>query len=175
MREREHEDWPEPKPLYAVIFGICALFFWGYILMDKDGYLGMLDNCNLLIHEAGHMVFLPFGQTLHFLGGTLLQCLVPVILIVYFWRTRQPAGMSFSGLWLGENFLNVAHYIADARDMALPLVGGGEHDWNTLLGGTFLLRHCRELGTLVTLTGWGIMIAFAAWYIWQNAAAETGD
>jgi len=60
--------------------------------------------------------------------------------------------------------LNVARYVADAKEMALPLLGGGIHDWNTLLGGTFLLRHCRMLGGALTILGWIVMIASAAWY-----------
>lgn len=164
----DSRDWPEPNRLYTVIFGVCVLLFWLYILTDRDGYLGILDNFNLLIHEAGHLIFYPFGYTLHVLGGSLLQCLVPAAFVVSFRRTRQPAGVAFSGLWLGENFLNVARYISDARGMALPLLGGGDHDWNTLLGGTFLLRSCRTLGGFVALIGWIIMIAFAGWYIWRS-------
>ena len=126
--------------------------------------LGFLDTFNLLVHEAGHIVFMPFGNTLHFMGGSLLQCLMPLAFCVSFWRTRQPAGFTVSGIWLGENFLYVAGYVADAREMALPLLGDGLHDWNTLLSGTFLLRHCRALGGMLTLLGWIFIIAAAAWY-----------
>ena len=169
MHERACGEWPEPNRMYAVIWSVFALLFWAYLLMDEDGYFGLLDNFNLVIHEGGHFLFMPFGHTMHFLGGTLLQCLVPALCAAYFWRTRQPAGAAFSGVWLGENFLNAARYISDARDMALPLVGGGVHDWNTLLAGTFLLRYCRTFGVLVALIGWGVMIGFSAWYIWRNA------
>jgi len=50
--------------------------------------------------------------------------------------------------------------------MALPLLGDGLHDWNTLLAGTFLLHHCRALGGALTFLGWFVMIASAAWYVW---------
>lgn len=162
------KDWPEPDRIHTAIFCVCVLAFWYYLWTDRDGYYGILDNFNLLIHEAGHLIFLPFGHTLTVLGGSLLQCLMPAAFVVSFWRTRQPAGVAVGGQWLGENFLNVARYVADARDMALPLLGGGDHDWNTLLGGTFLLRHSRGLGSLVALTGWLIMLAFAGWYVWRS-------
>jgi len=123
-----------------------------------------LDSFNLLVHEAGHIVFSPFGHTLYFMGGSLLQCIMPAAFCFSFWRTRQSAGVAVSGIWLGENFLNVARYIADAQAMALPLLGGGLHDWNTLLRGTFLLRHCHVLGGALTLLGWIVMIMFAVWY-----------
>ena len=172
MYEREQKEWPEPNRFHAAVFCVCVLFFWFYVLNDEDGYLGILDNFNLLIHEAGHLIFLPFGHTLHFLGGSLLQCLIPAAFVISFWRTRQPAGVAFSGLWLGQNFLNVARYISDARDMALPLLGDGLHDWNTLLAGTFLLRRCRGLGSFVALTGWTVMLAFAVWYLWRSEIAR---
>ena len=160
----DENEWPRPSGLQVAIFLVCVLAFFVYVLKDEDGYLGILDTFNLLIHEAGHIVFMPFGHTLSFLGGTLLQCIMPAMFCVSFWRTRQPAGFAVSGIWLGQNFLNVARYVADAKEMALPLLGG-MHDWNTLLEGTFLLHHCRTLGEALTLLGWIIMIAFAAWYV----------
>ena len=160
----DENGWPIPGGFQTAVFMTCALLFWGYILTSKDGYLLILDSFNLLIHEAGHIVFMPFGHTLYFMGGSLLQCLMPAAFCVSFWRTRQPAGFAVSGLWLGENFLNVARYVSDAQIMALPILGGALHDWNTLLAGTFLLRHCRALGGMLTLLGWIIMIAAVAWY-----------
>ena len=157
--------WARPNGFQAAIFAACVLAFWLWVLTDEDGYLGILDTFNLLVHEAGHIVFMPFGHTLYFMGGSLLQCIMPAAFCASFWFTRQPAGFAVSGIWLGENFLNVAHYVADAREMALPLLGNGLHDWNTLLSGTFLLRHCRVLGGALTLIGWIIMLASAAWYV----------
>ena len=162
----DEKGWPRPSALQAVIFAVCVLAFWAYVLKDEDGFLGILDTFNLLVHEAGHIIFMPFGHTLHVMGGSLLQCIVPAAFCVSFWRTRQSAGFAVSGIWFGENFLNVAHYVADAQKMTLPLLGDGLHDWNTLLAGTFLLRYCRALGGALTLLGWLVMLASAAWYVW---------
>jgi hypothetical protein len=172
----DENGWPQPSGAQAAIFCACTAAFWLYVLTDSDGYFGFLDTFNLLIHEAGHMIFMPFGRTLYYLGGSLLQCLMPAAFAVSFWRTRQPAAFAFSGLWLGENFLNVARYISDARDMAISLLGNGDHDWNTLLEGTFLLRHCRLLGGTLALLGWVVMIASAAWYLWRyRSVRETEE
>ncbi|MDR2528436.1 MAG: hypothetical protein LBD04_05405 [Synergistaceae bacterium] len=157
-------EWPTPGPFQAALFGVFVLAFWLIILRSKDGYVFILDTFNLLIHEAGHVFFWPFGHTLWYMGGSLLQCIVPAAFCLSFRRTRQPAGFAVSGLWLGENFLSVSRYISDAQAMAMPLLGGGDHDWNTLLGGTFLLRYCRALGGIVALLGWVVMVAFAVWY-----------
>src|SRR5262249_30280440 len=56
------------------------------------------------------------------------------LLAGYFLRRDppQPVGTAACVWWIGENLVNVSVYMADARDLALPLVGGGDHDWNEL-------------------------------------------
>ena len=159
------EEMPRPNMIQAAVFAACVGAFWIYALSSKDGYLGIIDGFNLLMHEGGHVIFMPFGHTMHFLGGTLFQLIMPAALCFSFWRTNQPAGFAVSGLLFGENFLNIAHYVSDALEMELPLVGGGMHDWNTLLRGTPLLRHCHLLGKMLYFFGWIVMICFAAWYV----------
>jgi len=106
---------------------------WTLRLAVSDSPWCFLDYANLAFHEAGHLVFHPFGSTLGYLGGTLCQCLVPITLGAWFLlRERKVLGMLVCVWWLGENLVNVARYMADARDLALPLVGGGDHDWNEL-------------------------------------------
>ena len=158
------KEWPRPGIIQTVVFAASVVAFWIYALSSQDGFLGLIDYFNLLMHEGGHVIFLPFGHTMHFLGGTLFQLLMPAALCVSFWRKNQPAGFAVSGLLLGENFLNIARYVSDAMDMELPLVGG-EHDWNVLLGDTFLLQHCHLLGRALYLFGRFVMISFAAWYV----------
>jgi hypothetical protein len=132
-----------------------------------------LDLVNLAFHEAGHLFLAPFGETLHILGGTIGQIAVPVGLGIYFLKARQDRFAAAVCLWwAGENLLNIAVYMADARDLALPLVGGGEHDWNTLFYDFGLLGQdsvaaiagtTRVLGFLVTWTALatlvGLMVA----------------
>ena len=38
-----------------------------------------LHLINLLFHEAGHIIFSPFGQFMTMLGGSLMQVLVPIV------------------------------------------------------------------------------------------------
>ena len=175
--EKLPNGWPIPKGSHVIVFCTFTLLFWVYLITDSDGYAGILDNFNLIIHEAGHMIFMPFGRTMHFWGGTLLQCLVPLAFLFSFWNTKQPAGVAFSGIWLGQNLLNISRYISDARDMILPLLGGGIHDWNTILGSMGLVRHCKTIGGLVFLLGWGMMLASATWYClrWWNYSTSEGD
>jgi hypothetical protein len=112
---------------------LLPLAWWTVRKMLEAGHWAFLDYVNLAFHEAGH-VFLAFaGETLHLLGGTLGQLAVPLLLGGYFLlRKGQPFAAAACAWWAGENLTNISYYMADARDLALPLVGGGEHDWNTL-------------------------------------------
>lgn len=58
-----------------------------------------------------------------FLGGTLGQVLMPVICLVTFLvKTRDPFGAAVALWWTGENLLDVAPYISDARSLDLVLL-----------------------------------------------------
>jgi len=124
-----------------------------------------LDGVNLAFHEAGHLFFAFFGQTLQMLGGTIFQLGVPVLCSLHFARRGRAFETALCGVWLGESVMNVARYMADAQAMVLPLVGGGIHDWNWLLGRLDLVHHCRTLGAVVHGLGSLIVVAslVASW------------
>jgi len=112
---------------------LVPLAWWTLTLGTGKSAWCFLDLVNLAFHEAGHL-FLSFaGSTLHYLGGTIGQLLVPTLLAVRFlFRERQAFAAAICFWWVGENFINISVYMADARELALPLVGGGDHDWNEL-------------------------------------------
>jgi hypothetical protein len=125
-----------------------------------------LDLVNLAFHEAGHLFLAPFGETAHFLGGTLGQLAVPALLSGYFLvRRRQPFAAAVCAWWAGENLVNIAVYMADARTLQLDLVGGGEHDWNTLFYQFGLLSEASvaRVSGLTRGAGLALMIAGLAW------------
>ena len=126
----------------------------------------LVDYVNLPFHEAGHVFFSPFGSTLHILGGTLGELLVPALLGMNFlFRDRRLPGAAFCLWWLGENFVYIARYMADARDLELPLVGGGDHDWNELFYRFGLLSETSvaRVSSVTHATGVVVMLAGLAW------------
>ncbi len=67
-----------------------------------------------------------------------------------------------------ESLINVSVYMADARELNLPLVGGGDHDWNELFYRFGLLGEesvARVAGT-THLFGTLIMIIGVGWWLY---------
>jgi hypothetical protein len=145
---------------------VAFLAYWTARLGSGAQQGCFLDLVNLPFHEAGHLFFAPLGQTMHFLGGTLGQLLVPAGLAMYFLlKRREPFAAAACAWWFGENFVNIAVYMADARDLALPLVGGGDHDWNNLFY-TFGLLGQDSVATVSSWThrfGTLTMVVSLAW------------
>lgn len=146
------------------------LAWWTLGLVSGRSTWRFIDLANLAFHEAGHVFLTPFGETMHYLGGTLFQLLVPAGLIGYFlFRRPSPFAAASCTWWLGESLTNVAVYMADARELQLDLVGGGEHDWSELFYRFGLLSEesvaavsgaTRALGILILLIGLAWIVFF---------------
>ena len=135
-----------------------------------------IDGVNLAFHEAGHVFLRPFGSTLHLLGGTLFQILVPGLLAGYFLvRQQKPFSAAICAWWIGESLTNVAVYMADAREMKLPLVGGGEHDWTQLFYRFGLLgqESVERISGATQFLGVVTMLAALLWMVYFVLPAES--
>lgn len=170
-RER---SWPG-----RLIFWLLLVYVAFQHAKDRE-YWGLLGGINLGIHEFGHLICGPMGELIGILGGSLVQCLVPVISIYMFKRQRDYFAWSFSLVWLASNLHGVARYIADARKLELELVspfgGDGEtiHDWNWLLNHWDVLQYEQEIAQVVRIVailisvigvGWG---AFTLWLMMKG-------
>jgi hypothetical protein len=97
---------------------------------------------------------------------------MPVVcLLVLILTTRDPFGASICLWWLGENFMDIAPYINDARSLSLPLLGGntgrtspyGFHDWEFILNELGMLRYDHLIANISYYIGIILMIASFAW------------
>jgi hypothetical protein len=166
------------------------LLFVGYAagrhLQDSD-YCSIVGALDLGIHELGHFLFMPGGEFLGILGGSLTQCLLPVIGMVNFWRQDDWFAIDLCFGWLALNLFETATYAADAQAMELPLLTpfGGEaiHDWNFLLDRLGILGHCGQIAGGLSIAG-ALMAAFClawgGWMLWQmwrrpGTVAQSGD
>jgi hypothetical protein len=117
---------------------------------SSGGVLAFVHLIDLVFHEAGHVIFGLFGRFLGMLGGSLDQVLIPALCTGYFlWHGRHAAAAA-TLFWTGESLADVAIYVADGRDMALPLLAEGlTHDWNWILSELSLRNQAPPLGRAV--------------------------
>lgn len=126
-----------------------VLLLWGGSFLrlpyDSQKIIGsFLHGVHLVFHEAGHVIFAPFGRFMHILGGSLMQVLMPAIVgTVALLRYRNPFAGAVCLWWCGHAILDLAPYVADARILDMPLIGetadedadlrAERHDWRNLL------------------------------------------
>lgn len=121
------------------------------------------DFVNLAFHEGGHVIFGLLGaRFIMVAGGTLMQLLLPGAAMLHFLKRGERLSACVALFWLGQNFLGIGHYVADARAQQLDLVAGGVHDWTYLLETTGLLIHDVGLGAAVQIFGCLVMAIAAS-------------
>lgn len=147
--------------LLGVIGAVVVLAF--AYRTSIDGFIPVLDHANLAFHEAGHVFFGALGPTFGLYGGTLGQLAFPVVVTASFLYKGAPLSTAFSLLWLSQNFLNIARYVADARAQQLPLVGSGDHDWFNILSRWDVLPADTALARLLSTLAWLGMLATVLW------------
>lgn len=160
----------------AILLLILVWLTWrfGKVPLATGGTSAFLDLPNLVFHEAGHVVFSPFGRFMTVLGGSLLQILIPLIVAGAFVRERQLFNAAVCTWWAGQNMLDVAVYMADARALRLVLLGGKTgaevegHDWEYLLTALGVIHRDRVIGLWTHYLGVLVMVAsigFAGWVL----------
>jgi hypothetical protein len=149
---------------------LLLLLRWTFLFLVwpmREDVVGasFLHLINLPFHEAGHVLFSPFGEFLTTLGGSLTQVLVPIVCaIAFLTQYPNPFGAAIMGWWAGENLLDVAIYINDARTLQLTLIGGQTgaevdgHDWEHILTLTNALHLDHRLANFAHVLGAAIMI-----------------
>ena len=132
--------------------------------LSADAMDSFLHLPDLVFHEAGHVLFSPFGPFMTALGGSLLQVLIPIIAAVAFIRQEQPFSVAITAWWAGQNLVDLAPYIADARSLSLVLLGGRTgaevegHDWEFILTQLGLAHRDHAIGSATHAIGILIMI-----------------
>lgn len=142
-----------------------------YVLGRQAPYVTFFDNTNLLMHESGHVFFGGGGELISALGGTIMQILVPVFVIMYFELKRKKFESGFGLFWLGQNLVNISIYIRDARTKLLPLINDGTHDWNKILTLTGGLKNDVTYANIVLVSGKLLMatvIIWSAYYLFDR-------
>lgn len=170
------EPFSTPDPL--AYFGRLALLvfmaIWGARLaaMDyRDAEINgsFMHAIVLPIHEAGHIFFIPFGQFMTILGGSLFQLALPLAIgAAFLLRQRDPFGAAVCVWWAGASMVDLSPYIWDALAPQMMLLGGhtgedGPHDWIYLLNGLGQLHNAQHWGAIAHTVGGILMLAALVW------------
>ena len=198
MRLNEPEKWPAVLRLFLFPrkLGIQQSFWFrlaSFVVLvslsipiffkeDKAWVVDFLHSINLLVHEAGHVVFRIFGNdVITSMGGSLFQCMVPLIFFFALWiKPRDLFGAAVALWWSFENVMDVVPYVADALPMKLLLINGvtgaetpyGGHDWNFILCELGYIVYYEEIAhalSVIARIGIALCIMWAAWsllYYW---------
>ena len=174
MADHDHES-VDGVTRWARIALIAGLAYWTWQFvwtpLSPDAMDSFLHLPDLVFHEAGHLIFSPLGQFMTVLGGSLMQVLVPVVCAIAFVRQEQPFGAAICVWWAGQNLVDLAPYIADARALQIVLLGGRTgaevegHDWEFILTRLRLTHLDQAIGRVTHALGILVMIgalAFAA-------------
>jgi hypothetical protein len=169
----------EPRTDAIPFWGRVALFaafvVWGFYfvsldLRTNDIGASFMHRVNLVFHEAGHVIFIPFGQFMHILGGSLGQLLMPAIVIgVLVVKNHDNFGASIGLWWFGQSLKDLAPYINDARDLQLQLLTGHSqdvpetHDWANILLDLGLIFREKKIALGADIIGSLIILLALAW------------
>jgi len=171
----ESDTTTDSMTLYGRAAVFVAMVWWGLKFITtplETNYTGesFLHLINLPFHEAGHVIFIPFGRFMTILGGTLGQILMPIICLgTFLVKTRDLFGAAVALWWTAESMMDIAPYINDARALDLMLIGGvtgketDRHDWNNILTMLGLLEWDHRLGHLTYNIGILLMLSSFLW------------
>lgn len=161
--------WRVPIVIWFVVLLLQNLHDNSFALDRLGNPFSALD---LGMHELGHIIFSPFGEFMYIAGGSLFQCIFPLLGVLGCLQKRWYFGFALCWCWLGLNFFDVATYAADARSRLIPLSTGlaglGEqgsneaydraHDWYQLLSRTHHLESDQAIAHVLRIAGTTAMI-----------------
>ena len=172
---------PPPKDVNHILFAgrvivYIGLIAWGYRFITNVWYTdyvmdSFMHHINLPFHEAGHILFSPFGRFMHVFGGSLMQLLMPLICLgAFLYPNRNAFAASVALWWFAQNLMDLAPYIGDARAGEMPLLGGvtgseveDYHDWEVLLKMLGWLDYDHKIATAAYAAGRGLMVLAFLW------------
>ncbi len=175
----------DPMSFYGRIAALLLLVAWSWFLFAYDYRYGEINrsfmhDILLPIHEAGHVLFMPFGEFMMILGGSLFQLALPIAVgVAFIVKQQDNFGAAISAWWASVSLVDLSPYIYDALHPQLTLIGGGTgetraHDWIYLLSTMGQLNNAQFWGGVAHASGGFLMIGTLAWagvVLWRSRDA----
>jgi hypothetical protein len=120
--------WDVPRRVwYGRLAALALVAVWGsgVVFSPMTEPPTLLHLTVILFHEAGHVLFMPFGEALRVAGGTIGQLLMPLACAVALHRRGDNFGAAVCLAWMAMSLVDASVYAYDAADPLLPLIGGG--------------------------------------------------
>jgi len=160
--------------VYARVALLALIAAYGAKLAAMDVTTGEIGSSLMHypivpIHEFGHILFMPFGEFMHLLGGALFQALLPLIFGgILLLKNRDPFAAAVTLWWSAVAVIDVAPYVYDAAHPQLILLTGrtgdeGAHDFIDVLGDLGLLHRAQPIGRGVHGFGVAMLLAALGW------------
>jgi hypothetical protein len=162
---------------YAQAALLALLIAYGVKLarMDVPGWelaSSLIHLPMVPIHEFGHVLFRPFGEFMHLLGGSLFQVGLPLVFGgIFLVKNRDPYSAAVMLWWSAVAVMDVAPYVYDAQQPQHVLLTGrtgenGAHDFIDILGDLGLLTRAQAVGYGVHRGGLVMLVTAYAWAGW---------
>jgi predicted RNA-binding Zn-ribbon protein involved in translation (DUF1610 family) len=155
--------------IVLLFLAVWSWFLFGYDYRDGEFGSSFMHDILLPIHEAGHVLFRPFGEFMMIFGGSLFQFLLPLGIGIAFKVINQDNfGASIGLWWAGVSLVDLSPYIYDALHPQLTLIGGrtgadGPHDWIFLLIKLGQLGNAHSWGEFIHASGGLLMLLMLIW------------
>ena len=104
--------WQPTSRTHLALFGIGLFLFLVVARHATRGFIPVLDDANLLFHEAGHVFIGLVSNRLEIYGGTVGQLVFPVVLAVSFLRQGLAVPFATALVWLFEKWAWLYNYNA---------------------------------------------------------------
>jgi len=172
LRERLLDvPWDVPRSVWygrLALLAVMAIWATSVVFGRMTEPPTLLHLTVILFHEAGHILFMPFGEALRIAGGTLGQLLMPIVCAVALRRRGDNFGAAICLAWMGMSLADASVYAYDAADPVLPLIGGGTgndsfHDFIFLFERYGQLGHARGWAMAMKVLAAVVVYASLAW------------
>lgn len=174
------EDTQRKLNLVKGVGALLLVALWGWFAFIKDAEVPILQFLDIAVHEIGHKVFSPFGETTMLIMGSGSECFFPFVLGLVFgiWK-RDLIAWGICWAWSAGACADAARYIGDATEGSLALLGGGPDalgDWERILGPEHwdklhladdYAHNVRTIGLLIWCAALVLVIA-GMWLNWRG-------
>jgi hypothetical protein len=162
--------------VYKAAGAALLIAVWGWFALVEHDQTPVFVYLNIAVHEAGHVLFRPFGELTMLIMGSGFEVLFPFLVGIFFLVKKDLVATSVCFGWAASALASAATYIADADDGRLALLGAtgpdAAGDWERILGEEFfdklfladrIAGVVRSAGFVLWFVAIGIAVGTVLW------------